>query len=117
MPVASWEEIALSESMLFLLQGRRRAWRVYYKGGVFVILSLDEMYKGEKWDHILIARIDREPSWAEIKEVRYSFFPDDVEVFQILPPKNEYVNVFEYCFHLWHKQGERLTPCGWCDGR
>ena len=38
--------------------------------------------------------------YYEIKEIRYKFMPDDMHVAQIFPPRDEFVNLHEYCFHL-----------------
>ena len=47
-------------------------------------------------------------TWDEILDVRYAFFDESDEVYQILPPKEEYVNVHKNCFHLWSKVGHRF---------
>lgn len=43
----------------------------------------------------------RYPTWDEIREARERFIPDEVTVAMLLPPKAEYVNVHDTCFHLW----------------
>lgn len=42
----------------------------------------------------------RIPVWDEIKEARYKFCPDGVDMAMILPPKAEYVNVHPTTMHL-----------------
>ncbi len=39
--------------------------------------------------------------YYELKDIRYKFMPNDMSVAQIFPPREEFVNVHEYCFHLW----------------
>jgi len=39
--------------------------------------------------------------WDEIVEARYRFIPDGVQVAMLLPPREQWVNVHETCFHLW----------------
>lgn len=39
--------------------------------------------------------------YYEIKELRYKFMPNDMQVAQIFPPREEFVNVHENCFHLF----------------
>ena len=51
--------------------------------------------------HLSIAHPKRLPTWDEVKEVRYLLIPDKIRMALILPPKKEYVNVHNYCFHLW----------------
>jgi hypothetical protein len=43
----------------------------------------------------------RYPDWDEITDARYRFIPDEVRVAMLLPPREEWVNVHETCFHLW----------------
>lgn len=45
-------------------------------------------------------RPGRYPDWDEIKDARYRFIPDEVTVAMLLPPRDEYVNVHDTCFHL-----------------
>lgn len=42
----------------------------------------------------------RYPTWDEIKDARYRFVDDRIEMVMHLPPKSEYVNVHQSCFHL-----------------
>lgn len=53
-----------------------------------------------KW-HLSISHHKSLPTWNELKEARYYFIPDNVTMAMILPPKSEYVNIHEYCFHLY----------------
>jgi hypothetical protein len=43
----------------------------------------------------------RIPSWEEIREARYRFVPDEVNMAMMLPPKRLYVNIHPTCMHLW----------------
>jgi hypothetical protein len=63
--------------------------------GLFIIHTLDA---GKH--HISISTNNRQPSWKEIKEVKYQLLPD-LEMAVILPPECEYVNIHEYCFHIY----------------
>jgi hypothetical protein len=53
-------------------------------------------------------RPGRYPEWGEVTEARYRFVPDDVTMAMLLPPKAEYVNVHETCFHLWQVPGDAI---------
>jgi hypothetical protein len=72
---------------------------------------------GPKW-HLSISHRTSEatpqpgryPTWDEIKEARYRFVPDGVTMAMLLPPKAEYVNVHETCFHLWEIEPEAGIP-------
>lgn len=51
--------------------------------------------------HVSIAHPKRNPTWEEIKRVRRLYWDDQAEVVMMLPPEDEYVNIHEYCYHLW----------------
>lgn len=50
--------------------------------------------------HLSISHKKRYPTWDEIKAARYAFMPENMYVGMVLPPKGEYVNIHENCFHL-----------------
>lgn len=52
-----------------------------------------------RW-HISIAHKERYPTWDEIAEARYLLAPDEITMVMLLPPKGEYVNKHNHCFHL-----------------
>lgn len=70
---------------------------VFQNGPLKVIISRDP--PGERW-HLSISHPQRYPTWDEIKRARYEFIPDAVTMAMMLPPKAEYVNVHQNCFHL-----------------
>lgn len=39
--------------------------------------------------------------YQQLKDVRYKFLPNNIQVAQIFPPRDEFVNVHECCWHLW----------------
>ncbi|KKL90603.1 hypothetical protein LCGC14_1903060 [marine sediment metagenome] len=65
-------------------------------GECSVIVSKD----AGKW-HLSIAHPSRYPTLDEIRDARYKFLSNDLHVAMIYPPKEEYVNVHNNCFHLW----------------
>jgi len=66
-----------------------------------VIRSFSTIKGGEKWVHISVSRPDRLPSWEELTKVKNEFLGEDVEAYQVLPRKEDYVNTHRYCLHLW----------------
>ena len=62
---------------------------------------------GNRLWRMSIANRYRYPTWEEIKNARYKFVPDEVTMAMLLPPKSEYVNIHENCFHLHEIEGER----------
>lgn len=51
--------------------------------------------------HLSISRKDRLPSYDELKYARYAYLPDVPYLVQIFPPKEDFVNVHQFCLHLW----------------
>jgi len=86
--------------------------RPYAKGHLRVLYSPKEHHPDGYWKHASVSHPTRYPTWDEILGVRYSFFDENDEVVQILPPKGEYINVHKNCFHLWSPIGKRITPTG-----
>jgi hypothetical protein len=62
----------------------------------------------ELW-HLSISHPARYPTWDEIADVRYKLVPDDVTMAMLLPPRDEYVNAHDNCFHLWQIEDRRAA--------
>lgn len=79
---------------------------------VFVIAS-----DGEGWEHVSVSRKDRCPTWAEMCEIKALFWPEDEWVVQYHPARSDYVNVHQFCLHLWRPIGGQFpTPPSWMVG-
>jgi hypothetical protein len=50
---------------------------------------------------------NRNPTWEEQRDARYELCPADIYMVQILPPKSEYVNIHQFCFH-WYEAGPKF---------
>lgn len=57
--------------------------------------------------HFSISHPSRNPTWEEQKTASYQLIPDDVCMVQILPPRAEYVNLHQFCFH-WYEAGPKF---------
>lgn len=57
--------------------------------------------------HLSISHLHRYPGWDEIADVRYELVPGEVTMALLLPPPGEYVNVHDFCFHLWQIDDRR----------
>jgi hypothetical protein len=68
----------------------------YKMGRCAVIVSVDDGL----W-HLSISTPNALPSYAEMKEARYTFCPDNIFMAEIFPPRDQFVNVHPYCRHLW----------------
>lgn len=69
--------------------------KAYRLGQCAVFVGLEAGF----W-HLSISHKDRYPSWDEIREARYRLVPDAVTMAMLLPPRAEYVNLHDHCFHL-----------------
>ena len=66
-----------------------------------VASSLDTDEDGVAWLHVSLSLPNRLPSWQDVKMVKGLFMGPEVTAWQCLAPDSEWVNVHEYCFHLW----------------
>lgn len=65
-----------------------------YKGkNVFVNIEEGLWHLSVSADHTL--------GYYELKEIRYEFLPNGIRAAQIFPPREEFVNLHENCFHLY----------------
>ncbi len=71
--------------------------RVYGRGPLRVIVG-KHPHTGRY--HLSISCADREPTWQEIKDARYSLLRGRWMA-QLLPPPDKYTNVHPYTFHLY----------------
>lgn len=63
--------------------------------GKDILITIDN----GKWH--LSASCNHYLGYVEMKELRYKFMPNDMEVAQIFPRREEFVNISKNCFHLW----------------
>lgn len=65
-----------------------------YKGKYVVVNNEDGLW------HLSVSA-NHTLGYYELKEVRYMFMPNNMHVAQIFPPREEFVNLHENCFHLY----------------
>lgn len=109
---------ALQRLRSVLAQGSREPAAFQTDKGHLVLVSADPMQEaspiiggddGFRW-HLSISHPQRYPTWDEMKETRYKLLPDDCYMVQVLPPKREYVNFHERCFHLHElRDGDKVS--------
>lgn len=63
---------------------------------------------GGGWDHVSVSYANRCPTWEEMCLIKHIFFKDDECVLQYHPAKEDYVNNFPYCLHLWRPQNVEI---------
>ena len=76
--------------------------------GCLVVFSIDDTgpNKFGKLKHASMSRKHALPTWNQVKAIKDRLF-GDTDVMMILPKREDYVNLHEYCFHLWQ------CPQGW----
>ena len=75
---------------------------IYRFGDCMVIVGID----AGSW-HLSISCKDRYPTFDEIRDARYKFLPENITVAMLYPPKSEYINIHENCFHLWEMKDKK----------
>lgn len=58
-----------------------------------------------RW-HLSVSHPKRNPTWEEIRDLRYALIPNEVMMAMFLPPRSQYVNAHPYCFHLYEVEVE-----------
>jgi hypothetical protein len=78
--------------------------RAYQNGwGMKVIVSIDSIEDGSEYLHCSVSRRKQLPGWDDLREVKNIFIGREEEAFQFLPKESEYINLHDYCLHIWHK--------------
>lgn len=102
--------------------------------GLRVCASIDPDPVYGRFLHLSISYFDRDPSWEDILQVRYTFYPLAMDVMMILPADGHYVNINQHVFQLrptperWSygepmtearngKAGKRITPTNFRKGK
>ncbi len=71
-----------------------------------VLRSKAIMKDGTIFMHVSIARPDRLPTWEELKKVKDEFIGENMAAYHVLPAKKDYVNIHNFCLHLWAPENE-----------
>lgn len=66
-----------------------------------VLRSKSKMRDGTEWIHISVSRVDRLPTWQELSKVKEEFLGSDAEAYHIIPRASDFVNIHNYCMHIW----------------
>jgi hypothetical protein len=88
-------EIKLSSHLAWIKQTVEPGAKYYRMGECFIILGQAPM----GW-HMSISKPDRYPDWDEVAGAWYGLL-DNIPGGLILPPKEAYVNISNFCFHVW----------------
>lgn len=72
-----------------------------YETGYFKYKGMQVLINKEDGLWHLSVSADFPLGYMQIKDVRYKFLPDAMQVAQIFPSRKEFVNVHDSCYHLW----------------
>ncbi len=100
----------VSEPIAVAKQSLPRDWRIVReddsgraveRSGLCVIETVHREGDGRRWHHVSMSRASRLPSYEDLSLVRRLFIGEDLECYQIFPPRSRYVNRHPFCLHLW----------------
>lgn len=72
------------------------------------LVIADNGVSSSEWEHVSVSTSTRCLTWEEMCKIKDLFFNDDEVVIQIHPAKKNYVNVHNFCLHLWKPKSENL---------
>lgn len=78
----------------------------YYSTGLFRILGNDILITIDEGLWHMSINSNHAIGYYELKELRYLFCPDRCHMAQIFPPRKDFVNISENCFHLYELNPE-----------
>lgn len=76
-------------------------WATHY-AGLKIIMSGSREDDGKRWIHLSCSRQKRIPNWDDLKLVKEIFLGPDRWAIQLLPRRENYVNINPFVLHLWH---------------
>ena len=88
--------------------------KVYVNGRSFYVAVSVDFDKGEIWEHISVTPKNQKrcPTWDEMAAIKDMFFLPEEECVQFHPKRSEYVNLSEFCLHIWRAvNGSVKRPC------
>ena len=78
--------------------------RAYTMGGCRVLVSKQRV----GW-HLSVSHPRRLPTWEEMRDARYALIPDEAVMALLMPPRDEYVNVHEFCLQAYEIPADYLN--------
>lgn len=92
--------------LIWQLQGKIGETRCYRMGGCFIMNSLEPIAGMDRLAyHMSISHPKHYPTWDMVAAARYALIPNEITMVMVLPPREEYVNIHEFCFQLWCAEG------------
>lgn len=66
-----------------------------------LIWSVAQEGDGKWWQHISVAHPARLPTWDELVTIKEWLIGRDVDAYQVIPKRSNYVNIHPNCLHLF----------------
>ena len=100
-----------SEMITSQLDGGAMDFQCWRRGALTVFRAREpvDYAKGHdlRW-HISIAHPSRLPTWQEVGEAKDKLIPSDVFMCLPHPPRRYWINLHNYCLHLWEFRDQNL---------
>jgi hypothetical protein len=78
------------------------------EGNTLTVMSSngeDWPYEEPAWEHVSVSCRNRTPTWEEMALIKSLFWEPEEAVVQFHPPASRYINVHQFCLHLWRPIG------------
>lgn len=72
------------------------------------LVIADNGFSSPDWEHVSVSTRTRCLTWEEMCKIKDLFFNEDETVIQIHPAKKNYVNIHEFCLHLWRSKKDSI---------
>lgn len=87
-----------------------------------LIATIEPYDNAGHWLHLSVSRQARMPDWGDLVMARDAMGYREWLFVQILAPRSAWLNVHQYCLHLWHRlDTDTIPPAVWyqegADGR
>lgn len=92
------------------------AFKVFVKQRSFVVLAgIENTGDDGMMEHISVTPTNQKrcPTWDEMAAIKDMFFDSEEEAIQYFPKRSRYINIHEYCLHIWRPvNGQTLRKPG-----
>ena len=73
-------------------------------GNIRIISSAGWEPGSDGWEHVSVSTAIRCPTWDEMCFVKDLFWPEEEAVFQLHPPKSQWISNHPFCLHMWRNE-------------
>lgn len=108
----TWYSVSTADLRAAFPHSKPEKLEAYYDASGLCVFLTEEVHPPDTrhWLHLSVSREDRSPTWEEILAVKEEFIGEDEEGYMVLPRLSEYVNIHNFCFHVWHCLDGDILP-------